>query len=88
MFKTLPEPLDLSGPGLILEEILDRRLVKKGNAAHLQILVMWYSIPAAAATWEDYEVLRACYPKAPAWGQAGSPGAGTVSTSVLTMSVA
>jgi hypothetical protein len=32
------------------------------------------------ATWEDYEVLRARFKDAPAWGQSGSQGGGTVTT--------
>ena len=80
VFTTLPVPLDLSRPGVIPEEILDRRLVKKGNASYLQILVKWSSIPAASATWEDYQVLKERYPDAPAWGHAGSSGGGIVST--------
>jgi hypothetical protein len=79
VFNTLPVPIDLSAPGVGPEEILDRRLVKKGNASHLQILVKWTKFPAASATWEDYEVLKARFPSAPAWGHAGSSGAGTVS---------
>lgn len=83
VFSTLPAPLDLSDPELQPEEILDRRLVKKGNAAHQQLLVKWTKFPATDATWEDYQVLRTRYPAAPAWGHAGSPGEGTVSTSAL-----
>ena len=77
---TLPVPLDLSVPGVKPEEILDRRLVKKGNASYLHILVKWSSIPAASATWEDSQVLKQRYPDAPAWGHAGSSGGGIVST--------
>ncbi|XP_073359923.1 uncharacterized protein [Aegilops tauschii subsp. strangulata] len=84
VFTTLPVPLDLSAPGVIPEEILDRRLVKKGNASYLQILVKWSSIPAASATWEDYQVLKERYLDAPAWGHAGSSGGGIVSTLQMT----
>ena len=41
VFTTLPAPLDLSDPEIQPEEILDRRLVKKGNATHLQVLIKW-----------------------------------------------
>ena len=80
VFTTLPVPLDLSLPGVQPEEILDRRLGKKGNASHLQILVKWTTIPASSAAWEDYQVLKDRYPAAPAWGQAGSSGGGIVGT--------
>ena len=82
--STLPAPLDLSDPAMQPEEIIDSRLVKKGNAAHQQVLVKWTKFPATEATWEDYQVLRNRYPTAPAWGQAGSSGEGTVGTSALT----
>ncbi|XP_073362615.1 uncharacterized protein [Aegilops tauschii subsp. strangulata] len=84
VFTTLPVPIDLSVPGVVPEEILDRRLVKKGNASHLQILVKWSKMPAASATWEDYEVIKERFPAAPAWGHAGSSGAGTVSAEETT----
>ncbi|XP_073358271.1 uncharacterized protein [Aegilops tauschii subsp. strangulata] len=79
VFTVLPKPLDLSVPGVTPEEILDRRLVKKGNAAHLQVLIKWSNVPVEAATWEDYEVLKVKFPDAPAWGHAGSQGEGNVS---------
>ena len=66
VFTTLPVPVDLTSLGVIPEEILDRRLVKKGNVAHLQILVKWATVPASSATWEDYEVLKARFLSAPA----------------------
>uniref|UniRef100_A0A453D8N5 Uncharacterized protein n=1 Tax=Aegilops tauschii subsp. strangulata TaxID=200361 RepID=A0A453D8N5_AEGTS len=87
VFINFPKPLDLSIPGIIPEAVLDRRLVKKGNNSHLQVLIKWDTVPPSSATWEDYDVLKARYPAAPAWGQAGSSGAGTVSTAVLTMGV-
>jgi ribosomal protein L21E len=62
------------------EEILERRLCKKGNAAHVQIKVKWTSLPLSQTTWEDYDVLRARFPNAPAWGQAGPSGGGGVTT--------
>lgn len=85
VFTTLPVPLDLSVPGVLPEEILDRRLVKKGNASHLQVLVKWTTIPASSATWEDYQVLKDRFLAAPAWGHAGSSGGGIVSPEVVAM---
>ena len=80
VFTTLPVPVDLLAPGVIPEEILDHRLVKKGNASHLQVLVKWTTSPASSATWEDYKVLKDRYPVAPAWGQASSSGGDIVSS--------
>ena len=80
VFTSLPVPMDLSVPGVVPEEILDRLLVKKKNTAHLQILVKWAPLPAASATWEDYDILKLKFPRAPVWVQAGSSGEGTVSS--------
>lgn len=44
MFLQLPKPVDLDVAELQPEEILDRRLVKKGNAGHVQVLVKWSSL--------------------------------------------
>ncbi|CAB4283401.1 unnamed protein product [Prunus armeniaca] len=35
--------------------ILERRLVKKGNAACTQVLVLWQHHTKEEATWEDYD---------------------------------
>jgi hypothetical protein len=56
------------------EEILDRRLVKKGNKSYLQVLIKWSTMKEDMATWEDYEVLRQRFPDAAAWGQAAFQG--------------
>lgn len=34
-------------------EILNRRMVIKGNATIVQIQIRWGSLPATMATWED-----------------------------------
>ena len=77
VYTSLPNPLALDTEELQPAEILDRRLVKKGNAAILQVLIRWSELPATAATWEDYEAVHQRFPDAPAWGQAGSIGEGT-----------
>jgi hypothetical protein len=71
----LPVHIQLDTQDLAPEEILERRLCKKGNAAHTQLRIKWTSLPASQATWEDYDVLRARFPNAPVWGQA-SGGSG------------
>jgi hypothetical protein len=60
--------------------ILQRRMVSRGVRAVQQGLVQWSSLPQSLATWEDLEALRQRFPSAPAWGQAGAQGGGTVST--------
>jgi 'chromo' (CHRromatin Organisation MOdifier) domain. len=54
--------------------------VKRGNAAHVQVLLKWSLLPADHATWEDYHVVKTRFPDAPAWGQAETPAGGTVMT--------
>ena len=78
VFSTLPMLTDLQAAETEPEMIRDRRLVKKGNNAIPQVLVTWPGLPKSTATWEDYHVLRARFPHAPAWGQARSPGGGGV----------
>lgn len=53
-------------------EVLDRRLVKKGNHAIPQVLVQWDKVPKEAAKWEDFHVVQTKFPNAVAWGQATS----------------
>ena len=85
VYTSLPTPLAVDTKELQPSEILDRRLVKKGNAAILQVLIHWSDLSAASATWEDYEAVHHRFPDAPAWGQARSAGEGTVTTSAKTM---
>jgi hypothetical protein len=48
-------------------EIVDRRLVRKGNVTISQILVRWAHMPDTCTTWEDYYVLKNRYPAASLW---------------------
>jgi hypothetical protein len=74
VFSELPTTPQLNLAELEPEQIIDKRLIKKGNAAVTQILVKWTSLPVELATWEDYYVLKSCYPTAAAWGQVVSQG--------------
>jgi hypothetical protein len=56
------------------ESILDRRLVKKGNSAIVQVLIKWTTLPDDMATWEDWETLKIRFSSVLAWGQATFPG--------------
>lgn len=47
--------------------ILNRKLVKKGPNALLQVLVQWTGLPAEASTWENYDTIKTRYPAPPAW---------------------
>lgn len=78
VYASLPVTTDLEAAATVLEDIIDRRLVKKGNRAIPQVHVTWQGLPAHAATWEDYNVLKQRFPTAPAWGQAASSAGGGV----------
>ena len=78
VFSSLPTPIELNADDVFPEEILERRLVKRGNSALVQVRIKWANLPVEAATWEDYNVMRARFKTAPAWGHAGSQGGGIV----------
>lgn len=80
VYTSLPSPVVLDAADVVPEAILERRLVKRGNAAHVQVLLKWSLLPADHATWEDYHVVKTRFPDAPAWGQAETPAGGTVMT--------
>jgi hypothetical protein len=67
VFSDLPPAVDLAPVSPVLAAILQHSLVKKGNAAAPQVLVHWAHLPADAATWEDYYVLKQRYPDATLW---------------------
>jgi hypothetical protein len=50
-------------------EILERRLVKKGNAVTPQVKVRWSGLLVTASTWEDWNSLVAKFPSVLSWGQ-------------------
>ncbi|XP_066396593.1 uncharacterized protein [Miscanthus floridulus] len=58
--------------------VLERRMVKKGNAAVPQVKIQWTGLPASTSTWEDYYVVKTRFPDALAWGQADSRAGGGV----------
>ena len=72
VFSELPAGVDLSSGEFFPQEILERRMVKKGNAAVPQIKVRWSSLSEDCATWEDYHVLQQRYPDAALWNDAAS----------------
>ncbi|XP_075075542.1 uncharacterized protein LOC142162744 [Nicotiana tabacum] len=44
------------------QEILDRRMIKRGNKAVPQILVQWSQMSKEQATWENYAVMKLKFP--------------------------
>jgi hypothetical protein len=71
VFTQLPVA-DLQSELMVPECILERRMVKKDNAAVVQVLAKWSALPEA--TWEDYYGLRDRYPEAPCWEGASNSG--------------
>lgn len=78
VFTELPTLTDLSVQGTEPLQVLDRRMVKKGHKAIVQVLVRWKNLDPAATTWEDYTVLKHRFPEAVAWGQATPEAGGDV----------
>jgi hypothetical protein len=70
VFSELPKLPLLDSTDTAPEKILDRRMVKKGNAALPQMLIKWKNLPEDAATWEDWNTLKSRFPEVLAWGQA------------------
>jgi hypothetical protein len=75
VFSELPTAPNLQVATPLPLEIVERRLVRKGNAATPQILVRWAHMPENCTTWEDYYVLKTRYPDALIWEAETSMGA-------------
>lgn len=59
---THPPVIELSSPYCPQpKEIVERRLIQKGNKAVAQVLVKWKELPSELATWEDYSALKICF---------------------------
>jgi hypothetical protein len=69
VFHELPSVVDLTLTSAVPEEILQRRMVRQGNTAGVQILVKWQGLPISQATWEDYTILRRRFPAASLWAE-------------------
>lgn len=84
VFRELPTmpPLDITDTEP--ELILDRKLVKKGNVPVPQVLIKWKKLPAEAATWEDWEILKKRFPDVLALEQASASPGGSVTDGVGT----
>jgi len=72
VFSELPKVAELDVQDLLPEEVLERRLVKKGGKAIPQALIKWSKLPPQMATWEDWYVLQASFPGVLAAGAATS----------------
>jgi hypothetical protein len=54
------------------EAILDRRLVKKGATAIIQVLIKWQGLSSEICWWEDYNVFRDRFADASIWRPAAA----------------
>ncbi|WVZ88094.1 hypothetical protein U9M48_034647 [Paspalum notatum var. saurae] len=72
-------PSDLDMPRFP-EKILQHRKISSTDKLLEQVLVKWSNWPALMAMWEDRIQLQQAFPRAPAWGQAGSQDPRNVST--------
>jgi hypothetical protein len=78
VFADLPKLPQLDTIDTEPETILDRRMMKKGNAPVIQVLIKWRNQPEDAATWEDWDVLKSKFPVVLTWGQASASPGGSV----------
>lgn len=74
--QVMPDIPNLSQPFQIPVRILQRRLAVDIGVS--EGLVQWSGWPLSLATWENLEDLKRRFPRAPAWGQAGSFGGGVL----------
>jgi hypothetical protein len=78
VFTELPKLPPLDAIEAVPETILDRRMMKRGNAPVVQVLIKWAHQPDDAATWEDWDVLSTRFPAVLTWGQVSTPPGGNV----------
>jgi len=82
LFDKLPVTTNLQAASAVPMEIVERRLVEKGNTAttDLQVAstVTWIGLSDNITTWEDYTIMKSRFPDALAWGQVASQGGGGV----------
>uniref|UniRef100_A0A453C2C0 Tf2-1-like SH3-like domain-containing protein n=1 Tax=Aegilops tauschii subsp. strangulata TaxID=200361 RepID=A0A453C2C0_AEGTS len=60
-------------------KILQEHIRRSDNRSVAQALIQWSGGDASTTTWEDKDSIRQLFPRALAWGQAGSEGEGDVS---------
>jgi putative heme iron utilization protein len=78
VFSELPKVPALDVTNTEPETILDHRMMKKGNASVIQVLIKWTNLPEDAATWEDWDTLKTSFPSVLTWGQVSSSPGGNV----------
>jgi hypothetical protein len=61
-------------------QVLDSRLITKGNSQVMQVKVHWSGMLEDLVTWEEPEPLKHQFPSSPAWAEAGVQGGENVIT--------
>ena len=67
VYAELSRMPDLSVSSAAPTQLLERRMMKHGNVAIVQVKVQWGEGSPAATTWEDYEVLQQRFPTTAIW---------------------
>jgi hypothetical protein len=60
------------------ELVTGERFIHRGCKEVPQVRVKWTGLPESFETWEPVYAIVNLFPQAPAWGQAGSSGGGTI----------
>jgi hypothetical protein len=72
-------PADIELPRVPME-VLQRCVIPTATGSVEQGLILWSGWPSEMATWENLLQLRQAFPRAPAWGQAGTKAPGSVTS--------
>lgn len=78
--ETPPPAEDANLASKMPYQLLDKRMVKKNNRAHVQWLIQWTNSAPEDATWESADRIAELYPTFDPWGQ-GSFNGGEPDTS-------
>ncbi|XP_073354880.1 uncharacterized protein [Aegilops tauschii subsp. strangulata] len=78
VFSEPPQIPDLVTGNAEPVAIVERRMMKKGDAPVIQLQVQWSNRPSTVTTWEDYDILKERYPSTCIWEGAPSQDGGNV----------
>jgi hypothetical protein len=67
--------------------VTDERIIRRGSKQVPQVRIQWSGLPPECQSWEPVFAIVNAFPQALAWGQAGSPGRGIVTTQYLSEAV-
>jgi hypothetical protein len=70
-FFDIPPTLFSKDAPIVLECIIDHRLVCKGAATMTQVLIKWAGLPLEMSSWENFYFLKNRFPSSSIWGLVG-----------------